>query len=1023
MDVWTSDNGLPDSSVTAIAQTPDGYLWIGTYNGLARFDGVRFVMFDPVNTPELKNARVTRLSVDAWGTLWINTYDGSITSLHNGGFTLEWQGGQVYSVFSSSNQVLLTLVGHHATMVGRSESGLKRGEWQNISLAGQVTGNSIQKDGSGTIWYTVKKDLYQMSGTNSEFMPPATGYRGKLVMCMSVDSDGHFWIGTDEGIARWNQGRFEDQTPTNGEPNVIVSSLYNTRNGCWVFANGRVRKCVDRRWVAEVDAKSWKDLVGSFQLDLNAYQDRDGGLWFAHLGSGLFHIKPDGKAEHFSTDTGLPSDLANCWFQDREGNIWVGLIRGGLVRLRQKHFQVIGPAQGLGAAAVSSVCEDGQSNIWLSTFSGGLYRWRDEKLDRFTLSEGPYKDCFFSAYPDSKNRLWLSAGREDLFTLENGQIIPSAVAVHGIKTILVDSQERVWLGRLNGLSYLAGGSLKTFPITNGLNNIRALAKGRRDDIWVGTGEGNLFHFENGNFTRYQTHDGQEGRAIWSLLQEDDGTLWVGTFRGGLLRFKDGKFTRYTVQDGLPSDIICQILDDGLGKLWVGSHKGVFCVSKLSFQDLDAGKIQSLPCVAFGLSDGLPTLECSGSYQPTCWRGHDSRLWFSTARGSVSVVPGALPVNYLPPPVIVEEILVDGKVYPASSNPPPLLIPPGKHQLDFRYTALSFKAPEKVAFRYRLQGLEENWVDAGTKRSAHYGPLRPGEYRFQVIACNNDGVWNETGAAINLVMQPQFWQTWWFDFLVFALFMGTVVGAVRIAVTRKLQRKLEKLKQQHALEQERDRIAKDIHDDLGAGLTQILLQSALAQRTPPEQIQTHLTQISTTAHELVGAMDEIVWAINPENDTLDGLVTYTGKYVQEYAGQAGLRCRLELPAQLPTVNLTAEARHNLFLAVKEALNNIVKHARATEVGFLLKLQPTGFTFIIRDNGCGFLPGLPPVASASNRIAAGNGLRNLAQRLEKIGGECVIHSESEKGTEVRLTVMMQNKNQSAPSGGERFFKGRS
>ena len=1003
-DVWTSDNGLPDSSVTSIAQTPDGYLWIGTYNGLARFDGVRFVTFDPINTPALKNARITRLSVDAWGALWINTYDGSMTSLRNGVFTPEWQGGQVYSVFSFSNQVLLSLAGHHATIVYRTGLGSQHSEWKNMPLAGQVTGNSIEKDGSGTIWYTVKKDLYRMTGTNSEIMTSATGYRGKLVTCMSVDREGNFWIGTDEGIARWNHGQFEDQTPTNGEPGVSVSTLYNTRNGCWVFANGKVRKAVDRRWVAEVDAKSWRNLVGTFQLDLNAFQDRDGGMWFAHLGSGLFHIQPDGKAEHISTENGLPSDLANCWFQDREGNIWAGLIRGGLVRLRQKQFLVLGPAQGVGASAVSSVCEDGQSNIWIGTFSGGLYRWGNEKLDRFTLPEGAYKDCFFSAYPDSKNRLLLSAGREDLFMIENGQIIPSTKPVHGIKTILVDSQERVWLGQLNGLSYLDKGSLKTFPATNGLNNIRSLAKDQAGGVWIGTGEGNLFHFEDGNFTRYQTHDGQENRAIWSILSENDGTVWVGTFRGGLLRFKDGKFTRYAIQDGLPSDIICQILDDGLGKLWIGSHKGIFCVPKSAFHDLEAGRIQSLPCVAFGLSDGLPTLECSGSYQPACWRGQDGRLWFATAKGLVAVLPGELPVNYLPPSVIIEEILVDGKSYPASSNLPPVLISPGKHQLDFRYTALSFKAPEKVAFRYRLQGFEEDWVDGGTKRSAHYGPLRPGKYRFQVLACNNDGVWNEDGSAINLLVQPHFWQTWWFETSTTTAAIIALILTVRYVVKAKMRRKLERLEQAHAVERERQRIARDIHDDLGAGLTQILLQSSLASCETSGQTRTDLNQISDNTRELVRKMDEIVWAVTPEKDTLDSLVTYVGKFVQEFCAATKIRCRMDLPAQLPDIAVSTDTRHGLFLAVKEAMNNVAKHAGATEVLLQFKLHPDAFSFVISDNGVGLNISDGP---AQDRIFSGRGLQNLAQRLETLGGTCVVSAALGGGTQVKLTVRINNK----------------
>ena len=1004
IDAWTSDSGLPDSSVTSIAQTQDGYLWVGTSDGLARFDGVRFETFDPINTPELKSARITKLSVDAWGTLWINTGGGSMTSLRNGSFVSEWQGKQVFSVFSSSNQVLLSLAGHNSTMVRRTGFGFQHSEWENIPLAGQVTGNSIQQDGSGGIWYTVKKDLYRMVGTNSELMTPATGYRGKSVMSMSVDSDGHLWIGTDEGIARWNQGRFEDQTPTNGEPKVNVSSLYCTRNGCWVFADDKVRKFVDRQWVTEVDATAWKNLVAAFSLDLNVYENREGDMWFTHLGSGLFHLKPDGRAEHFSIESGLPSDLASCCFQDREGNIWAGLTRGGLVRLRLKQFQVIGSAEGMVAPAVSSVCQDAHSNVWIGTFSGGIYRWRDEKLDRFTLSEGAYKDCFYSAWPDSQNRLWLSGGREDLFSLENEQIIPSAKPVHGIKTILVDRQDRVWLGRLNGLCCLAKGSLKTFPTTNGLINIRSLAEDPTGGIWIGTGDGNLFHFEDGKFTRYQTQNAKIGQAIWSLLPEGDGTLWMGIFRGGLLRFKDGKFTRYDMQDGLPNDIICQILDDGLGKLWIGSHKGIFCIPKKSFQDLDEGKIQSLPCVAYGLNDGLPTLECSGSYQPACWHGHDGRLWFATAKGLVSVQPGDLSVNRLPPPVMIEEVLVDGKPQTMSSASRTFLISPGKHQLDFRYTALSFMAPDKMVFRYRLQGLEEDWVDGGTKRSAHYGPLRPDKYRFQVIACNNDGVWNETGAAINLMVQPYFWQTWWFEFSTTVAAIVALTLTVRYFVKAKMRRKLERLEQAHAVERERQRIARDIHDDLGAGLTQILLQSSLASRESSGQTQTDLNQISDNTRELVRKMDEIVWAVTPEKDTLDSLVTYVGKFVQEFCAATKIRCRMDLPAQLPDIAVSTETRHSVFLAIKEVMNNIAKHAGATEASLQLKLLPNAFTFVIRDDGVGLKAS---TSSAPDRLFSGRGLQNITQRLEKIGGAFVLSSDSGRGTQVELTVQINPK----------------
>lgn len=1013
--------------MTAIAQTPDGYLWFGTYNGLARFDGVQFVNFDSFNTPELKHARVDGLFVDAQGTLWINTHDGSMTAWRKGVFTHEWEGGQVSAVFSRSNKIFFALL--RGQMVCRDADDA-RAEWQPIQLAGTTAGDLFHQDKAGDIWYSTRDHaLNRLVGTNSEPLSSDDYLNGEQANCLTTDNSGRIWVGTEKRILLWSGDHFEDQTPTNGEPVVNTSLIACTaNNGCWIVADGKARKCVSRRWVAEADG--WQDLNEADPVFTGAYVDREAGVWIRHYGQGLFHAKPDGGTQRISSADGLPGNRVSCWFQDREGNVWVGIDHGGLVRLREKKFHVIGMAEGLTIPAVSTVCEDGDRNVWIGTFGGGLNRWRKGALSRFDLPEGIYKGDFFSAYPDTQGHLWLSAGREDLFTLDKEKFSQPSESVHGIKVILVDDRGQVWIGRQNGLTCLSNGVATSFGPDNGIErkDVRALAEDRRGNIWIGTGDGILYEFAGGKFTSYRTDDSLASQAIWSLLPDPDGTLWVGTFRGGLLRFKDGKFTRYTAQSGLPSDIICQILDDGLGKLWIGSHQGIFYLPKHSLKDFDDGKISSLPCIAFGLYDGLPTLECTGNYQPSCWRGHDGTLWFATVKGLVSVRPDEVPVNRLPPPVLIEEISVDGKflenkIRPPDKNKTPdsiaaapsagfasaaaLRIPPGKHQFDFHYTALSFAAPDKVRFRYQLEGLDNAWVEAGTKRSAHYGPLRPGEYRFHVIACNNDGIWNETGAAINLKMLPYFWETWWFDFLAGVMLIGALFGTVRFAVTRNLRIKLAQLKQQRAIERERERIAQDIHDDLGAGLTQIMLQSALARRDPPEQIQTHLAQISGTALELVGAMDEIVWAINPENDNLDGLVTYVGKYVQEFVTQAGLRCRLDLPAQVPALVLSAELRHNLFLAIKEALNNAIKHAQASEICFLLKMQPSGFSFVIKDDGRGFVPGAAESPSAENgRVSSGHGMHNLVRRLEKIGGTCTIRSEPANGTEVELTVKIQS-----------------
>jgi len=1033
IDLWTSDNGLPDSSVTAVVQTPEGYLWIGTYNGLARFDGVRFVNFDSFNTPELKQSRVDGLFVDAQGTLWINTHDGSMTAWRKGVFTHEWQGGQVSAVYTRANQIFFVL--QFGQLACRSGNPDEHADWQFIQLAGTTIGELFRQDGAGDIWYATRAGtLNRIVGTNSEPVSSKEFLPGENVACLTTDGGGRLWVGTDKRILRWSGDHFTDQTPTNGEPVVEVNFIAGTAsNVFWVVGDGKVRQCVDRRWTAEADW--WQELSQAMNT-LGAYSDQHGGVWFRQFGSGLFHAKPDGSTQRISAADGLPGDRVRTWFQDREGNVWLGVDRGGLVRMREKRFHLIGPAAGSSSPAVSTVCEDGDSNVWIGTLGAGLNRWRDGALKRFDLSEGSRRGYFFSAYPDSQGRVWLSAGREDLFVLETNQISNDTTAnalgqppaqpdglfrpapMHGIKVILVDHLGQTWMGRQSGLTKVVKGVLTDFGPRNGFvrKDVRALAEDQRGSIWIGTGDGILYQFAGGKFTSYQVNDSVGNQAIWSLLPDTDGTLWVGTFRGGLLRFKDGKFTRYTTQSGLQSDIVCQILDDRRGNLWIGSHKGIFYIPKDAFKDFDAGKILSLPCVAFGLQDGLPTLACSGDYQPSCWRGHDGTLWFATEKGLVSVLPAAVTVNRLPPPVVIEEIFVDGKSMGKEArwtgdNKTALRIPPGKHQFEFNYTALSFAAPDKVRFRYRLAGLDEGWVEAEGKRSAHYGPLRPGEYHFQVMAGNNDGIWNLTGSTLNLKVLPHFWETWWFDFVTVALLIGAIVGGVRYAVTRRLRRKFEQFKQQQAIERERERIARDIHDDLGAGLTQIKLQSALARRAGHEQSPMHLARISKTADELVGAMDEIVWAIDPDNDTLDELVTYAGHFFQEYVTLAGLRCRLDLPAQLPVLVLSAELRHNLFLAVKEALNNAIKHAAATEVSLQFKTQPSGFSFVIKDNGGGFVPGGGTTAATeSGRSSSGHGLPNLADRLAKIGGTCAIRSAPGRGTEVELTVVLQSDNRS-------------
>ena len=1001
-DVWTGDDGLPDSSVTAIAQTPDGYLWIGTYNGLVRFDGVRFVTFDPANTPELLHARVRGLFVDAQGTLWINTYEGSLTTVRDGIFKLERRNTRLSEaewtlVSSTTNQVIfLTSRGgvFRKLLTGTDET-----EWESLTPSSRGLGALSCEDGTGTLWYVdVSGDLWRLADENFERVPDTTGLAGQTINCLVTDHQGRLWVGTDEGIAIWNRAQFEAATPTNAETSVKVTSLFVTSdNHLWAVANGQLREAEGRQWLPDTVPR--KDIFGADLSQLKGQTERQGGIWFFNYGQGLLHISANGESQQLTAKDGFPSEHLNCLFEDREGNCWAGMDAAGLVRVRERRFRTVDMGE-VGDVA-KSVCEDNSGVIWIGTAGGGLERWQAGLYTNFTLPDGVTGDSVYSACANTNGQLWASGGDEDLFVgTTNGGFHRVSPAVHGVKAIFADAEGRVWVGTRSGL-YRAAKPGNEFHFFNGMpkHYVRALAEDDKGILWAGTGNGELYRISNDTATLFQPADNQESGAIWSLLAEPDGTVWIGTFRGGLLRFRDGKFTRYGKKEGLPDNVISQILDDGKGNLWLGSHQGIFSVAKSMLNDFAAAKSNSVTCLLYGRSDGLPALECSGGYQPAEWHGRDGRLWFTTVKGAVSVAPEKIQSNLLPPPVVIEEVSADGQsleISPKAKEKPRAIydrekkfleVPPGKHQFEFRYTGLSLVSSDRVHFRYRLEGADADWVEAGTRRSVQYNLLPPGTYRFQVIACNSDGIWNESGDSLTLKILPFFYETLWFRILAGIIACGLCAGVVWYYVSRRLHRKLEHIARQQAVERERARIAKDIHDDLGANLTLIARLGDLAKQGRTDE---RVEKMANTARQAVKSLDEIVWAVNPRNDTLAHLIDYTGQFAADYLRAAGVRCLLDVPEHAPSREVPTNVRHNIFLVVKEALQNIVKHARATEVWLRVHVTNQGLRIVIEDNGSGF------ERAPENSLA--DGLRNMDQRMKELGGKCRINSHVGAGTEI-------------------------
>ncbi len=967
VDVWSTREGLPQSSVISVMQSRDGYLWLGTLNGLVRFDGSHFTVFDEENTPGLNSDRIIYLFEDSRTNLWIGTDISGVGLLQDGK--------------------------------------IKNFE---IGRAGQEDKlTSVCEDSTGAVWfYTADSQLarYQngkMEALNLSFNTPP------ICRMIAAETSGALWIADVSGMFSIRPENFNPRAIVVGESiqaERLDYILAGRNGGIWRLMNGRVQKWKSGGLEKDFGAYPW----GNFPVKA-ACEDRDGNLIVGTQGAGVFWYDAGGKVQQVSNDQGLSSRFVLSLCMDREGNLWVGTDGGGLDRVKRKIFNT--PAE-LHPGAALSLSEDAQGGLWTTFFAHGLaYRLANSAQD-FGVG---IRSNAWSVLVDDHQQVWAGTLDEGLFQFQTNhfQFVPGAeILGPWIYALFQDHNGQLWAGTQRGLARRAGQNWKLFTASDGLseNTVRAIAEDAGGNLWVGTEGGGLNLFKDGKFISYQqTENGLPGDDISALYLDKDGVLWVGTFGHGLARFHDGKWTRYSTDDGLASNSIGFIIEDDEGDLWIGSNAGLMRIRKKSLNDFAGGMAGFISCRTYGEAEGLPTRECSIGAQPAAIRAQDGRLWFPTVKGLVSVNPAELKPNLQPPSVMIESVRVDGREQKtnllASAWPQSITIAPGNKklvvQLEIHYTALNFSAPDEVRFKYRLEGREgreTTWTEVGHTRAAYYSEVPPGQYRFHVIACNEDGVWNTTGSFLDITVQAQFWQTGWFRVTVIVCFLGLIIGGVRYLSTQRLQRQLQALKQREALEGERSRIARDLHDQLGANLTQVALLGELAEadKNAPEEIESHARQISQTARETTRSLDEIVWAINPANDTLDGLVNYVCKYAQEYLALAGLRCRADVPARLPATVIPPEVRHNAFLAFKEAVNNVVKHAQASEARIRLKLQPDGFTLEIEDNG----RGLGDLDTAS--AAARNGLHNMRKRMEDIHGEFSIGPGANGGTVVRLII---------------------
>lgn len=954
---WEMKDGLPLNKVRAITQTRDGYLWIGTFNGLARFDGVRFKVFDVANTPGLHNNAIETLCEDGAGRLWIGDNLGGLSVLADGQFRTvqlptNWPGKPL------------------------------------LRIAAAV---------DGTVW-VMNDEGRVLPLTNGIAGEPLAGLASPIAL--AADAEGVAWAAVAGRLCRLDSTL--GAVPVSPRPEVVKGweALFPARaGGLWILDDGWLRRWDKGRWVEDRGRGEWGTIL------LPAFlEGRSGQILGGSFKQGLRILDPSGSAEVLDESTGLSQNWAYCLCEDREGTLWVGTGNGGLNALYPRRVTMVNAPDTWHSSAVLSVTPAASGGLWIGTEGAGVFRWREGRFENLTDGERVWQSVINSVLEDRAGRLWVGTWGAGVRMLAGGAFRESfrpAEARGVVLTVFESSSGDIWLGTKGGAGRLHDGEWTWLEDAPGVArpSVRCFAEQAGGVIWFGLDGGGVCRWQDGKLTPFRASDGLASDYVRTLLADEDGALWIGT-RGGLSRLKDGKLANVTARHGLPSEVICQILDDGKGHYWMSSFGGLFRVARAELNRCADGELKSVNCLVCDSSGGLGTLEVSEQGQPAGCRTSDGRLWFATGRGLAMVVPTNVTVNPLPPPVFIEEVLVDGEPLrlPASADGV-LQVPPGGRRYEFRYTGLSFANPARVGFRHRLAGLETEWVEAGAQRSAFYTPLPPGDYRFQVTARNADGVWNEPGTALALRVLPQFWQTWWFR-------VGSRVGAlvavgltVLVIVRRRARRKLAVLERQRALERERARIARDIHDDLGTSLTRIAMLSESARDclARPQQAAVDLEEIRHTARDLTLQMSEIVWAVNPEHDTLDSFASYAGKFAHDLLSAANIRCRLDLPVRLPATPLTSAVRHNLFLAFKEALHNVVRHAAATEVQISLALADRALELTVADNGRGF--------TVPAGKGPGNGLANLRHRLGEVGGTCQLVSESGRGTTVRLCLQLR------------------
>ena len=938
--IWRTQDGLPENRIRAISQTPDGYLWIGTSGGLARFDGVRFVVYARFNTPTLTDDNIRALAVAKDGSLWIATDGGGLIHYKDGRF---------------------------------------KPFGPNEGLTNEFVG-AVMEDSRGTVWAGTNRGLFRGDGVRFVRMDEELRLPNITFYGLQEGSDGRVFAGGPSGLFSIENGKLRPYGIRNELEGIY--RMRGLRDGSlWLGTNIGLR--ISRNGKQESRPLDTKSMVGAIS------EDHAGNVWLGTLGDGLYHIQ-NGQQTASRVPTALPDNSISAIFEDREQNIWVGTA-DGLVRLNAPDVGVLNSRNGLSDDNVTTVYCDRRGSVWLTTVTGGVYRYAGGQLERVVLPPPANTLRIRGAHEDSSGDFWFGSDTEGVVRVANGIASHFTMAQglrnNGIQTFFEDRDRNLWIGTTSGISRWDGSRFTNYYLQDGLAYgwVRSFAEDRNGDVLVGTDRG-ISRFHKGKFVTDPAFAQLSRDRIWSILPDSQDTLWLATRGAGLVRVRNGKISRITTKDGLLSNAIFHVIGDSAGRLWMSGPLGL---SSAAIADLNAaadGKLDSGAVLAYGIGQGLESTQINGGVQPAGCVASDGELWFPGVKGAIHFKPQKPPASQHSP-VRLETVLVDHQVVPLADE---IIVGPGRRRVEIEFTASSLRAPERVTFRHKLDSFDERWITAIGRRAAYYDNLPPGRYRFQVVAGDGSLKDGSSQASVSLIVQPYFYQTKLFYAFAFAVACACAAGVLLFQARQARYRYNLRLA-------ERTRIAREMHDTVVQGCVGVstLIEAAVCSaRSDQDQM---LECLDNARVHLRLTLDEARQALSDlRHDSFEnGLPGALSELTQAVKEEKGVPVTLEVAGA--AMRLADSTNRTLLLVTREAIRNAVAHGSPSEVDVRLCFEQSGIRLSISDNGCGL------DASSARLAASGHfGILGMRERMEQIGGSLEITSSPGGGTTVTAYI---------------------